>query len=110
VTITSPDQWAIENRTYPQSASIPGPRDPWLTPYVVAFERAVAGGEAKRVVIITASQSGKTEALLDIAGQRLDQNPAPIIYVGPNKQFLTEQFEPRVMGLVNDHRAGLRRL
>jgi phage terminase large subunit GpA-like protein len=51
---------------------------------------------------VTASQSGKTEALLDIAGQRLDQKPAPILYVGPNKQFLTEQFEPRVMGLLDE--------
>ena len=42
-----------------------------------------------------------TEMLLDIAGSRLDQKPAPILYVGPNKQFLTEQFEPRVMGLLD---------
>lgn len=98
---TTPDRWASENRTYPQSASVPGPRDPWLTPYVVPFERAVALGTHKRVVIVTASQSGKTESLLDIAGQRLDQKPAPILYVGPNKQFLTEQFEPRLMGLLD---------
>jgi len=39
--------------------------------------------------------------LLDIAGQRLDQRPAPILYVGPNKQFLTEQFEPRIMNLLD---------
>ncbi|KRQ99336.1 terminase [Bradyrhizobium valentinum] len=51
---------------------------------------------------MTASQSGKTEAMLDIAGQRLDQKPAPILYVGPNKQFLTEQFEPRVMSLLDE--------
>ena len=59
--------------------------------------RAAADSERKRIVIVTAAQSGKTEMLLDIAGQRLDQKPAPILYVGPNKQFLTEQFEPRVM-------------
>jgi phage terminase large subunit GpA-like protein len=68
---------------------------------MIAFERAVAEGAYRRIVIITASQAGKTEALLDIAGQRLDQRPAPILYVGPNKQFLTEQFEPRVMALLD---------
>lgn len=51
--------------------------------------------------MVTASQSGKTEMMLDIAGSRLDQKPAPILYVGPNKQFLTEQFEPRVMALLD---------
>ncbi len=98
----TPDQWASENRVYPQSASIPGPRDPLLTPYIVPFERAVAERLSKRIVLVTASQSGKTEGMLDIAGQRLDQRPAPILYVGPNKQFLTEQFEPRVMALLDD--------
>ncbi|MDQ0356252.1 phage terminase large subunit GpA-like protein [Rhodoplanes tepidamans] len=48
------------------------------------------------------AQSGKTETFLDVAGQRLDQRPAPILYVGPNDQFLREQFEPRVMALLDE--------
>lgn len=48
------------------------------------------------------SQGGKTDALLDIIGQRLDQRPVPIIYVGPNKQMLNEQFEPRLMALLDE--------
>lgn len=48
------------------------------------------------------AQGGKSEALLDIMGQRLDQEPCPILYVGPSKQFLTEQFEPRVMALLDE--------
>jgi len=98
----TPDAWAAANRTYPQSAAIPGPRDPYLTPYIIEPGRAVASCAARRVVLVTASQSAKSELLLDIAGQRLDQKPAPILYVGPNKQFLTEQFEPRVMSLLDE--------
>ena len=75
----TPDRWAALNRTYPQSTPIPGPRDPYLTPYIIAPELAVAECAAKRVVLVTASQSGKTEMLLDIAGSRLDQKPAPIL-------------------------------
>jgi phage terminase large subunit GpA-like protein len=56
----------------------------------------------KRIVIVTAAQSGKTEMMLDLMGQRLDQHPSPILYVGPNKQFLTEQFEPRIMHLLDE--------
>lgn len=48
------------------------------------------------------SQMGKTDAALDLIGHRLYQAPAPILYVGPNKQFLTEQFEPRVMALLDE--------
>src|SRR3954471_3776091 len=97
----TPDEWAARNRSYPATASIPGPRDPWLTPYMIAPARAAAACERKRIVVVTAAQCGKTEMQLDIAGQRLDQKPAPILYAGPNKQFLTEQFEPRIMALLD---------
>lgn len=98
----SVSKWARENRTYPRSAAIPGPRDPHLTPYIVPIEDAAGERLSKRIVVVTAAQSGKSEGLLDIAGQRLDQHPVPILYVGPNKQFLTEQFEPRVMALLDE--------
>jgi phage terminase large subunit GpA-like protein len=98
----TPDQWAAENRIYPKSAGMPGPRDPWLTPYKVPFAQAVASGRYKRVVDASGAQMGKSENLLDIIGHRLDTKPAPILYVGPNKQFLTEQFEPRVMQLLDE--------
>lgn len=48
---------------------------------------------------------GKTEGILDLVGHRLAQRPAPILYVGPAKQFLTEQFEPRVMNLLDESEA-----
>jgi phage terminase large subunit GpA-like protein len=100
--ILEPDLWAAANRTYPPTAAVPGPRDPLLTPYVVEPERAIASGAHRRVVLVMGAQSGKSEAMLDVAGQRLDQRPGPILYVGPNKQFLSEQFEPRVMALLDE--------
>jgi phage terminase large subunit GpA-like protein len=99
---TTPDAWAAANRVYPASAAIPGARDPFLTPYIVPFERAVASRLYRRVVLCVSAQSGKSEALIDLIGHRLDQRPAPIIYVGPNKQFITEQFEPRIMALLDE--------
>lgn len=100
--ITPPDEWAAANRIYGQDKGIPGPRDVGLTPYIIPFERAVVSGKYKRIVLVTAAQSGKTEGMLDLIGQRLDQRPAPILYVGPSKQFLREQFEPRVMTLIEE--------
>ncbi len=98
----TPDEWGRDNRTYPASAGHPGQRNPYLTPYGVPFGRAIAARRKRRVVGVFAAQSGKTETLLDVVGHRLDQDPAPILYVGPNRQFLNEQFEPRVMALLDE--------
>jgi phage terminase large subunit GpA-like protein len=98
----TPDEWGAANRKYPASAGHPGPRNPHLTPYGIQFGRAIAARRKRRVVGVFAAQSGKTETLLDVVGHRLDQDPAPILYVGPNRQFLNEQLEPRVMALLDE--------
>jgi phage terminase large subunit GpA-like protein len=71
---------------------------------MVPWSAAVHNGGYRRVVAVTSAQSGKTDSMLDIIGARLDQRPAPIIYVGPTKEFLTDQFEPRLMSLLDEAR------
>lgn len=83
---------------------MPGPRDPWLTPYVVPWERAVESGNYLISCMVTSAQSGKTDSMLDLIGARLDQRPTPIIYVGPSREFNTDQFEPRLMELFSQAR------
>lgn len=63
---------------------------------MVPFAMAVHGRTHKRVVMVVSAQSGKTETFLDILGERLDTAPVPVIYVGPSRHFLIEQFEPRI--------------
>jgi phage terminase large subunit GpA-like protein len=99
---TAPDRWAATHRTYGPTSGLPGPRNPGLTPYVVPFELAVAEGAHRRYVLTMGAQSGKTDAALDLIGHRLDQNPAPILYVGPSRDFITDQFEPRLMTLLDE--------
>lgn len=60
------------------------------------FAMAVHGRTHKRVVFVVSAQSGKTETFLDLIGERLDTQPVPILYVGPSKDFITNQFEPRI--------------
>lgn len=79
----------------------PGPRDVALTPYVVAFERAIDAVETEMGVLVCGSQMGKSEAVLDIIGHRFDQRPTPALYVGPSQDFITDEIEPRVMDLIN---------
>ena len=69
---------------------------------MLPWSAAVHRGTYRRVVAVTAAQSGKTDSMLDVIGARLDQRPAPILYVGPTKEFLTDQFEPRLMALLDD--------
>lgn len=99
---TTPDQWARTNRRYPPTSGFPGPRDPGFTPYMIPFARAVASRRHRKVVMVVSAQSGKTESFLDLIGHRLDQAPVPILYVGPSKQFITEQFEHRIMQLLDE--------
>jgi phage terminase large subunit GpA-like protein len=95
-------QWGAKNRIYPASAGRPGPRDPLLTPYVIPFEDAAESGLRRRVIWVTAAQTAKTEGILDLLGSRVDQRPAPVLYVGPTKDFLVDQFEPRLMAMLDE--------
>jgi phage terminase large subunit GpA-like protein len=99
--LTHPDEWGAANRIYAETSGLPGPRNPYLTAYLVPFMRKVHAGTHKRVVAVTAAQSGKTESILDGIGARIDQRPAPILYVGPSRDFVTDQFEPRLMELLD---------
>lgn len=60
------------------------------------------GVRYRRVGAVTAAQSGKTDGQLDVIGARLDQRPAPILYVGPTRDFVVDQFEPRLMALLDE--------
>src|SRR5262245_59626898 len=96
---TDPDDWARAHRRYGPSSGSPGPRDPSLTPYMIPFARAIASRRWRRAVMCCAAQTGKTETLLDVIGQRLDQAPCPVMYVGPGRQFVDERFVPSGMQL-----------
>ena len=97
---STPDVWGGEHRVYPPSAGIPGPRDPWLTPYIIAFERFFDEPRYEEGVLVTGTQMSKTDGALDVIGWQLDTRPRPILYIGPSRDFVTEQFEPRLMALI----------
>ena len=99
---TSPEVWAAENRVYGSTSGVPGPRDPYLSPSLVPLGIATVSSRYRRVVAVTSTQMGKTDTELDIIGQRLDQRPVPIIYVGPSVDFNKDQFEPRLRSMIDE--------
>jgi phage terminase large subunit GpA-like protein len=68
---------------------------------MIEWARALSSGDYRRCVMVCSAQTGKTDSMLDVLGERLDNQPAPILYVGPSKEFCTDQFEPRLMALLD---------
>nr|WP_281275255.1 terminase gpA endonuclease subunit [Afifella aestuarii] len=99
---TTPDAWAADNRVYAAHTGRPGPRDASITPYVLMPNRAIAEGRYTRIVEVMGAQMGKTDGKLDVIGERLDNAPVPIIYLGPSKEFNETQFEPRLQALLDE--------
>lgn len=64
--------------------------------------RTVAEGMYPRAALVMFSQGGKSDALLDLIGHRLDTAPVPILYTGPTKDFITTQWEPRIDALLDE--------
>jgi phage terminase large subunit GpA-like protein len=87
---------------YGPGSGVPGPRDPNLTPYVIAFERFFSDDQYETCALITGTQQSKTDAILDVIGWRLDTRPRPQLYVGPSRDFVADVFEPRLMKLFDE--------
>jgi phage terminase large subunit GpA-like protein len=54
----------------------------------------------QRVVVMMGSQMGKTASLLNEIGHKLDDDPAPILYVGPTKSNIDGVIEPQITHLL----------
>lgn len=101
---TTPDEWG-RNRVYSEKTGVPGDRNPFLTPYAVPWGRDLASGVSALAVLVCGAQMGKTDTMLDVIGERLDNRPANILYVGPSKEFNTDQFEPRFEELLEQSKS-----
>lgn len=70
---------------------------PFARAFDVAHQIETYGVQFDALAMVTSSQSGKTDTMLDVMGSTMDQRPAPILYVGPSKDFLkTGQIIDRV--------------
>ena len=97
------NEWADQNRVLPPGNAEPGPWKSSRTPYFIAI--GIAAKRYRRTVVITGSQMGKTEALLNVIGHKLDDDPAPCLYVGPTKSNVDTVIEPRVAQMLRSARS-----
>jgi len=94
------DQWAAQCMDLPPTSPVPGRYDPTRTPYVVPIMRAFSDPRYKVIVTVMGSQMGKTLSFMAIIGHRLDDDPAPIFYVGPDRDFLEDKLEPDIVSML----------
>lgn len=98
-----PSAWADEHRMLSREyATEPGHWDTDRAPYQRGFMDACADPEIETVVLMTAAQVGKSEALLNVAGYYIDQDPCPILYVTPSDGFAKSWSQERLAPTIRD--------
>jgi phage terminase large subunit GpA-like protein len=89
------DKWAVDKRIMPPSSPRPGPFDSSVNPYMGPVYWAFAQPQFDRATFITATQMGKSSAIENIIGQRLDEDPTPIMYIAPTAPLLKDAVIPK---------------
>jgi len=96
----TPNEWARECRVLPKDSAMPGEFDPDLTPYVWAIDEAIASGKYRRVATVMGTQQGKTDLALNTMGQRLDDEPVPMMFIGATKKLVESMSRDRFAKLI----------
>src|SRR5690625_3726886 len=96
----SVSEWSDAHRMLPETAAEPGRWRTSRTPYLRELMDAFSDPLVERVVFMKAAQVGGSEALLNVLGYYVDQDPAPILLVqvsdGEAAKFSTERVAPMI--------------
>lgn len=80
----------------PPSSPEPGQWRSSRNPYMVPIVRAFVKWYVDEVTFMMATQMGKSASIFNVIGHRLDDDPAPIIYIGPTQSNIDNVIEPKV--------------
>jgi phage terminase large subunit GpA-like protein len=97
------DEWADKHRVLSSEASAEPGR--WRTdrvPYLREPMREISNAAVEQVVIVAASQSGKTEAVLNTLGYYIHQSPSPILCVEPRVEDCKALSKDRIAPMLRD--------
>jgi phage terminase large subunit GpA-like protein len=93
-------QWADHNRILPVGSAEPGEwrsaRVPWTIP-ITEFAR---DPQYQMIVVIMGSQCAKTETLFNLIGWKLDDDPMPMLYIGPTRKNVESISKNRIMRML----------
>lgn len=84
----------------PQGSPEPGPVRPERNPYLIDVAAAFVHPKSKRITFITGTQSGKSFLQENVIGQRMDDDPCPIIYYAPTEGNINKKVEPVMLAMI----------
>ena len=97
------DEWADKHRRLsPESSAEAGPWRTKRTPYLEEPMRAFTDPKVHTIVMVAASQVGKSELELNIIGYIIDQDPGSILYVHPTIDDARKFSRLRVAPMIRD--------
>jgi phage terminase large subunit GpA-like protein len=96
-------EWADRKRKLSSEASAePGPWRTSRTPYMRGVMDCFNDPKVNRIVLVAASQVGKSEMELNIIGYIIDQDPGSILYIHPTNVDARDFSKLRVAPMVRD--------
>lgn len=99
----SVDEWADRHRRLSaESSAEAGPWRTSRTPYMREPMRAFSDPKVRKVVIVAASQVGKTEVELNALGYVMDQDPGTVIFVHPTLDDAKKFSRLRIAPMLRD--------
>jgi len=96
-------EWADRyRRLSPESSAQPGPWRTRKTPYLKEVMDAFTDPKIKHIVMVAASQVGKSEAMNNIIGYIIDQDPGSILMIEPTNGDAKEYSKLRIAPMIRD--------
>lgn len=95
-------EWADRYRVLTSETSAePGPWRTERAPYMREIMDSVADKETEEVAIMASAQVGKTEFMLNMVGFHIDYDPAPIMFMLPNKNLIDYFSKKRLATMID---------
>lgn len=93
--------WANESRILPPTDPEPGPWRSERNPYIIPITDAAVDPQYAGVIAVMGTQMGKTAGLLNICGRKIDDDPAPVLWIGPTKSNVENVIEPMIEQMID---------
>lgn len=96
-------EWADRHRVLSRESSAePGRWKTERTPYLKEIMDAVTDPKTEKIVVMSSSQVGKTELLLNVIGYFIDQDPSPILLLQPTLEMAEAFSKDRLAPMLRD--------
>lgn len=85
----------------PADSPEPGPFNPSRTPYMIPPTEWAVSFKYFGIAIVCGTQQGKTAALFNINGEKIDNDPAPCLWIGPTKSNIENVIVPQANDMIH---------